>query len=79
MDVMPRPKLTIKARLERAMTAEYVSPTELALLLSFSPKTIYRKLERGEIPGASRYGRSWRIRRAVALAWHAKHGTTRDN
>lgn len=48
------------------MTAE-----ELADLLRLAPRSVYGALERGEIPGARRVGRSWRIDRDTVLRWLA--------
>ena len=42
---------------------------ELADFLSLNRKTIYEALARGEIPGARRIGRSFRIARDAVLEW----------
>lgn len=42
---------------------------ELALLLRLNRKTAYEALARGEIPGARRIGRSYRISRDTVLDW----------
>lgn len=42
---------------------------ELAVLLRLERKTVYRAIQRGEIPGARRVGRSIRVSRAAVLAW----------
>ena len=42
---------------------------ELAALLRVEPKTIYRAVKLGEIPGARRLGRAIRIHRPTLLRW----------
>lgn len=59
--------LTIRERLERARSAEYVSPVDLALLLQCAPQTIYRRVKTGTMPGVKRLGRLIRIHRVTAL------------
>ena len=47
---------------------------ELASLLRLNRKTTYEALARGEIPGARRIGRSYRISRDAVLQWFAGQG-----
>ena len=58
-----------------ATGAEAPSPVltvdEVAVLLRLNRKTVYQALARGEIPGALRIGRSYRIARSALLAWLA--------
>lgn len=48
---------------------ELLTPDELAELLRLSPRTIYELLQTGEIPGAKKVGRAWRIHRDTVLEW----------
>ncbi len=43
---------------------EYLTVKEAAELLRVSTATVFRKLRSGELP-ATKFGRSWRIRRSV--------------
>lgn len=61
--------MTIREQLERARTREFVTVAQLALLTQYNPQTIYRKAQRGEIPGIVRWGRRIRFVRVVALGW----------
>lgn len=45
---------------------------ELTGLLRLERKAVYAALERGEIPGARRIGRAWRISRDAVLQWLAE-------
>jgi len=54
-----------EARLE---FPEVMNLNQLAAYLQLSPQTIYKKVERGEIPGA-KIGRQWRFKRAVIDEW----------
>ena len=47
---------------------DLLNPKQLAEYLQLSPRTVYRLLERGEIP-AARVGGQWRFRKAVVDAW----------
>ena len=42
---------------------------ETAALLRMDRKTVYNAIQRGEIPGARRLGRSIRLSRDAVLAW----------
>lgn len=61
--------MTIKERMERIRLADLVTIQDVALLLSYSPQTVYRKSKRGEIPGMVRFGRTIRFRRVVVAQW----------
>lgn len=47
---------------------EVMNLNQLAAYLQLSPQTLYRKVERGEIPGA-KIGRQWRFKKAVIDEW----------
>lgn len=47
---------------------EYLTVQQVAKMLQFSSISIYRKLKHGDIPGAQRVGRTWRISRSVLEA-----------
>lgn len=54
------------------MTPDLMSPPELAEYLGLSRNTVYALLVAGQVPGALRFGRRWRIsRRALERALHA--------
>lgn len=61
--------MTIKERVERAKAAEFLTVEDVALLWRFSPKTIYNKASRGEIPGRVKFGRALRFKRTVIVKW----------
>jgi excisionase family DNA binding protein len=46
-----------------------VTVENLAAFLGLNRKTIYSAIDRGELPGARRVGRSIRIYRDAVLAW----------
>ncbi len=48
---------------------------EVAALLRVNRKTVYEALARGDIPGARRIGRTYRISRDAVLGW--LHGQAR--
>ena len=48
---------------------EVITVAELADLLRMNRKTLYEALARGDIPGAKRIGREYRISRPVVLRW----------
>lgn len=69
--------MTITEQIANAKVQELLTVEQFALLAQFAPKTVYKKVERGEIPGVVRFGRVIRFRKIVALAWvvnHPKHG-----
>ena len=47
---------------------------ELAVLLRMNRNTVYEAIERGEIPGAQRIGRTIRITRDVVVRWLREQG-----
>ena len=65
--------MTIREQLERAKTAELITVEQLALLTQYNPQTIYRKAQKGEIPGLVRFGKGIRFHRVVALQWGNMH------
>ena len=60
---------THSSRLVPSAVTRSVKVPEVAERLFFSVPTVYRKLERGEIPGGVRIGRSWRVDPAVFEPW----------
>lgn len=58
-----------------AMTPDLMSPPELADYLGVSRNTVYALLAAGQVPGAVRFGRRWRISRPALE--HAVHGPAR--
>lgn len=60
---------TIRERLNVAREQELLTVEQVALLSQYNPQTIYRKAQKGEIPGMVRYGRGIRFRRSVVLGW----------
>jgi len=50
---------------------EILTADEVAQLLRLNRKTVYEALARGEIPGARRIGRTYRIARSALLEWLA--------
>ncbi len=42
---------------------------DLAKLMNISEKTVYLRLERGEIPGSNKLMGHWRVPRDLFLAW----------
>lgn len=60
--------MTIQEMKKRAGSEDYITTEEMALILRFVPATIRAMCRRGEIPGAERFGRQWRIRRAAFMA-----------
>ena len=62
--------MTIKERLERIRFAEFLTAQDVALLLRYSQKTIYKKVKRGEMPGVVKLGtRTLRFRRVAIARW----------
>lgn len=47
----------------------FVTVDELAALMRVDRKTLYQAIERGEVPGVMRLGRTLRIRRRVVADW----------
>lgn len=50
------------------MPEEIMTMKQLAAYLKMSYHTLYKKAQRGEIPG-SRIGRSWRFQKSVIDRW----------
>lgn len=50
---------------------EVLTVDELAALLRLDRKTVYAAINRSEIPGARRFGRTVRIHRDTVLQWLA--------
>jgi excisionase family DNA binding protein len=48
---------------------EMLSVAQLAAFLRLDPRTLYRAIERDEVPGVTRIGRIIRIHRAAVLPW----------
>lgn len=80
MSAATAPAIGVETPTSSALDAESVSVDalpeiltvdEAAQLLRLNRKTVYEALARGEIPGARRIGRSYRIARAALLAWLA--------
>lgn len=63
-----RGSVTIRERIQDARQQELLTVEQLALLTQYHPKSIYRKVERGEIGGVVRYGRGIRFIRSVTIA-----------
>ena len=62
--------MTIKEKIEAARQQDLLTVTQFALLAHYNPQTVYRKIDAGEIPGVVRHGRTIRLHRVTALAWH---------
>ena len=60
---------TIRERLNAAKEQELLTVEQVALLSQYNPQTVYRKAQKGEIPGMVRYGRGIRFRRSAVLGW----------
>lgn len=52
------------------MVDEILTVSELANYLKLKPRTLYVKLQKGEIPG-SKIGRTWRFQKSVIDKWLA--------
>jgi excisionase family DNA binding protein len=71
--------MSCPARAEGAVVLPAVlKPEELATLLRVNRKTVYEALARNKIPGARRFGRTYRIATDAVLAWLRAGGTTRS-
>jgi len=60
---------TIRERLNAAREQELLTVEQVALLSQYNPQTVYRKAQKGEIPGMVRFGRGIRFRRSQVLGW----------
>lgn len=63
--------MTIREQKDRASGKDYVSPTELALLVGCDPETIRRYVRRGQLPSLHIGGRI-RLHRETALRLWAR-------
>ena len=52
--------------------APILNVDELAQLLRLNRKTVYTMIQRGEVPGVRRFGRTYRIHRDTVLGWLAE-------
>lgn len=61
--------MTIKELKEKAQAEAYVTVTQFALLVQYHPRSLYRMIEAGRLPGVVRLGsgRAIRIDKAEAL------------
>ena len=60
---------------EEQMSSDLMSPAEVARYLGLAESTIYERMRAGEIPGAIRIGRRWRVSRiAFMRALHGEEG-----
>jgi excisionase family DNA binding protein len=57
---------------------EVLTPVEAQELLRVSRNTMYDLLRRGQVPGARRLGRSYRIHRATLISWLGQGGDLSD-
>lgn len=58
-----------RAGLRHGDPLDVATVPEIASLLRVAAKTVYGMVERGELPGARRVGRTIRISRAAVLRW----------
>jgi len=61
--------MTIKEQIAEARSHELLTVEQVALLTQYSPKYLYRKIAKGQIPGVQRFGAGIRVNRAAILAW----------
>lgn len=64
--------MTIQERIQGALACDLLTVEQLALIAQYHPMVIYRKVDRGEIPGVERTGpsRRWiRFRREIVIPW----------
>lgn len=59
--------MTIKEQIAEARQQDFLTVEQLALLTQYAPKSIYRKVSRGEIPGVVRFGGGIRFQRTITL------------
>lgn len=60
---------TIRERIQLARAQELLTVEQAALLSQYNPQTIYRKAQRGQVPGMVRFGRGIRFQRSIFLGW----------
>jgi hypothetical protein len=61
--------MNIRDQIATAKQQEQITVEQFALLAQLHPQTVYRKIDRSEIPGVVRYGRTIRLIRVVACGW----------
>ncbi len=61
--------MTIQERIAHAKQQENLTVEEVALIARYSPKYVYEKASKGQIPGAFKQGKSLRFKRADILRW----------
>lgn len=54
---------------EHVVELQVATVPEIADLLRVAPKTVYAMIDRGELPGVRRVGRTIRISRSAVLRW----------
>ena len=59
--------MTIREQIALARQQHELTVEQYALLAQFSPRTVYKQIRRGAVPGVVRVGRSIRIVREVAF------------
>lgn len=69
--------MTIRELIEQAKAEEFVTATQLALLLNVCPETIWRAVRSGRVP-ALHVGRDIRIHREHGLAAFHRRGNARQ-
>lgn len=70
--------MTIREQIDYAKQQEFLTVEQVALIAQYDPQTVYRKAQRGEIPGLKRFGRSLRFKSAVVFAWASRSRAIRD-
>jgi len=60
--------MTIEELLEQAKREEVLTVDQFAALVQYHPQTVWRMIQRGELKGVVRIGRSIRIKKSEALA-----------
>ncbi len=50
------------------MSDEFLTISEAAVLLRLNPGTVYKMAKRGEIAGAAKIGRAWRVHRPTLIS-----------
>ena len=63
-DLPPGPSPTLEPSAHLGATPIALTVGQVAVLLGMSPKAVYHRAERGQLPGLFRVGRSLRFRRA---------------
>ena len=55
---------------------EYLTISEVCEKLRLAERTVYEMVRKGRLPGATKVGGSWRIKREVLEAWLEAGGET---